>query len=129
MTHTDTVAFIDRLTRLAELLDAPLTAGRIAGYVESLEDLSLDDLLEAMTRAGRECQYFPKPVELRSFAVDAAQSRKAAIRKATTSVRPEPHPPSVEDRARTEEAFQAFLVKARQVIRQHAFPGTAFHED
>ena len=75
MTDTDFGPFVARLTRLAEVLDASLTPGRIAGYVEALQDVALDDLVAAITVSARESPFFPKPSELREVLDGSAEDR------------------------------------------------------
>lgn len=121
MTPEDFSPFIERLTRLAGLLDSPLTSERIAGYVDALQDLQLDDLLVAMGRAGRECEFFPKPRQLRAFAVDTARIRLAAEAQARRNAEPMPEALNPEERQRAEEAFQQFVAQAREILSRRTF--------
>ena len=123
MTEHDYEPFVQRLNHLGETLDAPLSAERIAGYVDALRDLALEDLLVAMGRAARECEFFPKPVELRTFAREARDARRQTELDAHLRNLPAPGPPTPEERAATEAAFQAFQTKAREVLRGMAWPG------
>jgi hypothetical protein len=82
MTSDEHVRVVNALTGLAEILDAPLTPGRIAGYLLALDDLEADDLVQAVGQAARECQFFPKPVELRDFARALARRRAVTVSEA-----------------------------------------------
>jgi hypothetical protein len=60
---------VDQLTILAEALGEAVTTQRLQIYATDLSaDLSQEQLRLALTRARRECQFFPKICELRQFA-------------------------------------------------------------
>ena len=63
----DRADFAARLTMLAETLNEPMTAARIAGYVVALEDIEPECIVCGLEEAMRECKFFPKPVELRDL--------------------------------------------------------------
>lgn len=67
MDSDETSAFVAALVGLAETFGESLSEGRIAGYVEALEDIGLEDLLLAIKAARRSCQFFPRPSELRTL--------------------------------------------------------------
>lgn len=79
MTIADFEVFSAKLVTLAELLDAQLSESKQLLYFEALQDLDLDDVLQAITQAARTCTFFPKPVELRTLSVgdDAAHTETA----------------------------------------------------
>jgi hypothetical protein len=56
------------LVALAEVVREPLTPESLAMYVESLADLSDDQILLGVGRAVRELEWFPKPAKLRELA-------------------------------------------------------------
>jgi hypothetical protein len=56
-----------QLVAMAEVFREPLTAECLAMYVESLADLSEEQIRLCVGRAIRELKWFPKPAELRAF--------------------------------------------------------------
>lgn len=60
---------IDMLAALAEVLGVEMSPERLIGYVAALDDLSDEQIALACNRASRECQFFPRPAELRHFVV------------------------------------------------------------
>jgi hypothetical protein len=72
-----------QLLALAEVFREPLTAECLAIYVESLADLSDDQIRLCVGRAVRELKWFPKPAELRELTgANPAQQLDAEARKA-----------------------------------------------
>jgi hypothetical protein len=72
------------LVALAEVFKEPLTSECLAMYVESLADLSGDQIKLCIGRAVRELEWFPKPAKLREFvgAEGSATGQNAEARKA-----------------------------------------------
>lgn len=83
---SDNGEFSRRLTALGELFDAKLSPARQALYFEALRDLPFEAIAGALNAAARGCKFFPRPVELREFAVgnseDAAEKAWLAFRSA-----------------------------------------------
>jgi hypothetical protein len=65
MTDADAAVLSERLTLLAEVLDAPMSPTRLAGYRAFLNDLALDDIVTALNVLGKTSVFFPKPAEIR----------------------------------------------------------------
>lgn len=76
MTDDAAAEFIARLAMLAEVMDTTLTPIRIAGYRAALDDLNPDDLVVALNEATKFCKFFPKPAEIRDYALDAQRIRE-----------------------------------------------------
>lgn len=57
-----------RLTLLAEVLDAPMSPTRIAGYRALLDDLAFEDIAASLNALGKTSVFFPKPAEIREQA-------------------------------------------------------------
>lgn len=99
MNIDDSGEFGRRLVALGEVFDAKISPQRAALYFEALRDLPFAAVVGAMNAAVKGCKFFPRPVELRTFAVgdseDIAEaawlSFRAAMRKlgymASVSVR------------------------------------------
>lgn len=89
MEVTDSVEFRNRLVVLGELFDAKLSAAKLALYFEALRDVPFPLVARAMNQAAKACTWFPKPAELRRFALgddeDAAEQAWMAVRGAMTS--------------------------------------------
>lgn len=91
--------FTRRLLMLAEVFDAKLSPARQALYFEALRDLPFVAVVGAMNAAVKGCKFFPRPVELRTFAQGDSEditeaawlASRAAMRKlgymASVSVR------------------------------------------
>lgn len=79
MTTDEFETFSAQLVVLGELFEKQLSVSQQLLYFEALRDLELDPVLRAITQAARECKFFPKPVELRTFAVgdDAVHAEDA----------------------------------------------------
>jgi hypothetical protein len=75
MTDADAVVLSARLTLLAEVLDAPMSPTRIAGYRALLNDLAFEDIEAALNALGKTCVFFPKPAEIRERVQVARQLR------------------------------------------------------
>lgn len=90
MESTDFDAFGERLTVLGEIFDAKLSPAKMALYFETLRDLALPTVVNALTVAAKTCKFFPKPVELRELAIgngdDIAEQAWLALRKAMSTV-------------------------------------------
>jgi hypothetical protein len=73
-----------QLVALAEVFKEPLTSECLAMYVESLADLSGDQIKLCIGRAVRELEWFPKPAKLREFvgAEGSTSNQDAEARKA-----------------------------------------------
>lgn len=56
------------LTAMCVTLHAEFSETLAEAYFEALSDLPAHAMAKAMKRAGRECEAFPKPIELRRFA-------------------------------------------------------------
>lgn len=86
MTTDENGEFSRRLAALAEVFDVKLSAARVALYFESLRDLPLEVVVVAMNQALKGCKFFPRPIELREFAVgnseDAAEKAWLSFRAA-----------------------------------------------
>jgi len=67
MEATDKAAFNRRITRLADVFQRPLEAGIADSYFLALKPYSLEAIDRAFQKAIEECDFFPKPVELRSM--------------------------------------------------------------
>jgi hypothetical protein len=65
MSESDRVAFAEGLSLLAEVFRARVTTDLAEVYFQALTEFELHDVQEAMQRAVRENQWFPKPMELR----------------------------------------------------------------
>lgn len=89
MTIDDNGDFRRRLITLAELFDLKLSPTRQALYFEALRDLPFEAVCSGLNQAARACTFFPKPAELRTFAVgdaeDAAEMAWMALRQAMKS--------------------------------------------
>lgn len=86
MQVSDNTAFRHRLEALAEVFNTKLSAARIALYFEALRDLDLSVVVAALNDAVKVCKFFPKPAELREFALgngeDRTETAWLAFRKA-----------------------------------------------
>jgi len=71
---------------LAEVFDVKLSPGRTALYFESMRDLPLSAVVQALNAAVKGCKFFPRPAELREFAQgnseDAAEAAWLAFKSA-----------------------------------------------
>ena len=65
MTNQDTDKFAKLLTILSDTFGEPLTELRVETYFEALYDMPIAKVQNAMKRAIRELDFFPKPAELR----------------------------------------------------------------
>lgn len=74
----DNGEFRRRLLALAEIWDLKLAPQRQALYFEALRDLRFEDVARALNIAVKACTFFPKPAELRAFAVGDAEDRVEA---------------------------------------------------
>ena len=61
------------MVTLAEAYGVVLTEGRIRVYGHALADLPIEAVRTAMSRAVRECRFFPTVAELRAFVVPNAE--------------------------------------------------------
>lgn len=90
MNINDSREFGQRLMALAEVFEKKLTTPQTALYFEALRDLPIDAVVLALNTAARACKFFPRPVELREFAVgdseDAAESAWLGFRAALTRI-------------------------------------------
>jgi len=68
MTESDQVEFKRILTKLAAVYGAQTNPDMIEGYFVAMKHFSLEAVERACQVAVDECQFFPKPVELRSYA-------------------------------------------------------------
>lgn len=86
MDVSDSGEFGRRLVILSELFDLKLSATRQALYFEALRDIPFDAVAQALNQAARSCTFFPKPAELRTFAIgdveDHTEVAWMAFRKA-----------------------------------------------
>lgn len=66
--------FLDALLAMQEALprDKQLSDQAIKLYAASLQDIPLNDVLKACVKASMQCEFFPKPVELRNLALGSA---------------------------------------------------------
>jgi hypothetical protein len=79
MEITDSGEFGRRLLALAELFDATLTPVKVALYFEGLRDLPFERVAFALNTAVKTATFFPRPAELRKWAVgDAEDAAEAA---------------------------------------------------
>jgi hypothetical protein len=69
MTKDDFTEFGQQLVTLAELFEAELSEARLLMYFEALLDIQASAIYQGIREAARRCKFFPKPVELRSFAL------------------------------------------------------------
>jgi|SRR5262249_24475959 len=67
-----------QLLALAEVFREPLTAECMAMYVESLSDMTDNQIRVSIGRAVRELKWFPKPAELRELAGANAEQQDQA---------------------------------------------------
>ena len=72
--------FIERLTYLATGLRAELTADRYDFYFEMLQDIPFDEVVSALSMAGRTCEFFPTPARIRELASETMSASDAAER-------------------------------------------------
>lgn len=90
MDIADNVEFRNRLVVLAELFDIKLAATRQALYFEALRDLPFPAVATALNQAAKSCTFFPRPAELRAFALgdleDTVEGAWMALRKAMRRV-------------------------------------------
>lgn len=86
MNISDNGEFARRLTALGEVFDVKLSPARQALYFEALRDLPFAAVAGAMNQAVKGCKFFPRPVELREFAVgdseDATEQAWLAFKSA-----------------------------------------------
>jgi len=68
MTDRDRPELKRLLTKLAGVYTRTLDADTIDAYFLALKPLAIDAIRRACTKALSDCQYFPKPVELRGMA-------------------------------------------------------------
>lgn len=89
MDIADSSEFRNRLVVLGELFDAKLSPAKLALYFEALRDVPFDLVARALNQAAKACTFFPKPAELRKFALgddeDAAELAWIALRSALRS--------------------------------------------
>ena len=76
MRHPDDVdAFVVELGKTAEMFSDPLSESRALLYFEALADLPLETVVGALRHARRVCKFFPRPAELREFALGSVEDR------------------------------------------------------
>ncbi len=56
--------FVERLAALGVIFDKKLTAAELELYWQYVRDFPSDVVLRALEQAGRECRFFPRPVDL-----------------------------------------------------------------
>ena len=78
MDVADNAEFRHRLMLLAEVFDLKLAATRQALYFEALRDVPFEGVIQAMNQAVKTCTFFPKPAELRAFALGDDEDRAEA---------------------------------------------------
>lgn len=71
----DSGEFRRRLVVLAELFDLKLSPQRQALYFEALRDLPFDVVAVALNFAAKGCTFFPKPAEIRKFALGDSEDQ------------------------------------------------------
>lgn len=67
--------FIQSMNALQEAVPrkTPLTDAGIKLYAYSLEDVPIDDVVRTCVKASQQCEFFPKPVELRKIALGSTE--------------------------------------------------------
>ena len=75
MTDDDRPVFAQCLAWLGETFDTTLSDVRIEAYWQALRELPLNLVTRAASDAVRSCLFFPKPVELREFAVGSDEDQ------------------------------------------------------
>jgi hypothetical protein len=117
-TDADREAFAANMTVLAETLGEPMTMGRIAGYCAALEDVNPECLHFGLSRAMRECKFFPKPVELRELGEQAPAWRRLqdARRGELEARQVKALGPGL-----TDEQIQANIAKLKAVVKGLAY--------
>lgn len=90
MDLSDNQEFRNRLVMLAEVFDVKLSPGRQVLYFEALRDIPLTEVIRALNQAVKSCKFFPRPAELRTFALGDSEDRTEAawmlLRKALSAV-------------------------------------------
>lgn len=69
MTQDDFADFSKGLVAVADVFDAELPESKLLMYFRALSDLRAADVLRALEQSIRELRFFPKPSELRDFAL------------------------------------------------------------
>jgi hypothetical protein len=86
MTGNQAETFGRRLTVVAEVFDKRLSAAQTALYFEALRDLPWAVVVHALRVSVQTCKFFPRPAELREFAIgdveDAIERAWVALRQA-----------------------------------------------
>lgn len=67
---------VEQLTILGVTLDTQLSAQRLVLYAQALSDIGRESLALAFVEAGKRCQFFPRPAELRELAVGKADDQQ-----------------------------------------------------
>lgn len=67
MTDVDRPEFLRVMNRLAGIFQRTLDAELVEEYFLALKPFTLNVVIRACREAASECQFFPKPVELRGF--------------------------------------------------------------
>jgi hypothetical protein len=86
----DSGEFGRRLMALAEIFDKKITMPQAALYFEALRDVPFPKIAAALNHAAKSCTFFPRPAELRTFALgdaeDVAEQAWIGFRAAMTRI-------------------------------------------
>ena len=75
MKQDDFKKFATDIILLAEIHGKEMSEGMLGMYFKALSDFSINQVTGAMSKAAKECKWFPKPVEL----IDFIQGKPIAI--------------------------------------------------
>lgn len=81
---TDWAMFVGLLGSLCEVFRDELTETKLELYWAALVDFDLAEIKQATGKAIQGCTFFPKPAELRAFAMDSWNQRLAAEQRQKT---------------------------------------------
>jgi len=84
MIETDRPRFVQLLHRLAEVHQRPVDADLASDYFEAMKQYDIRVVTRTFAEATRSCQWFPKPVELRSFAQERDSEERVDYSKEPT---------------------------------------------
>jgi hypothetical protein len=84
MQPQDKANFATALAGVAETFGVPMTDAQVEGYWSGLKDLSIKAVGSALAASIRQCERFPKPVEIRRLA--GIESTDAVAMKAWSEV-------------------------------------------
>ena len=74
-------AFVRSMLVLGEIYGEPVSDLRLEGYLDALNDLPGEDVLDALRASPRTCKFFPRPADIRELAVARITERRREERQ------------------------------------------------